>query len=100
MENASKALIIAGSLLISLAVIALLVYTFDRLGVVEEEQDKIQAEESVIAFNKEFDAFNKKLMYGVDVMSCINKAINKNINSIVFQELLRCKDSSLTFALR
>lgn len=78
MENASKALYIAGSLLIALLVISLLVYTFNNLGGVEEQKDEIAYEESITAFNREYEAFNKKIMYGVDVISCINKAVSNN----------------------
>lgn len=78
MENASKALYIAGSLLIALLVISLLVYTFNNLGGVEEQKDEIAYEESITAFNREYEAFNKRIMYGVDVISCINKAVSNN----------------------
>lgn len=78
MENSSKALYIAGSVLIAVLVISLLVYTFDKLGVVEEQKDEIAYEESITEFNREYEAFNKRIMYGVDVISCINKAVSNN----------------------
>lgn len=78
MENSSKALYMAGSLLIALLVVSLLVYTFNNLGGVQKEKDKIEMEEDIIKFNREYEAFNKKLMYGVDVISCINKAVSNN----------------------
>ncbi len=78
MENSAKALYIAGSLLIALLVVSLLVYTFNNLGKVQEQKDEIEYEESITAFNKEYEAFDKKIMYGVDVISCINKAVSNN----------------------
>ena len=78
MDNASKALYIAGSLLIAVLVISLLVYSFDKFGVVEEQKDEIAYQESITSFNREYEAYNKRIMYGVDVISCINKAISNN----------------------
>ncbi|MBP3596708.1 MAG: hypothetical protein J6J60_04840 [Clostridia bacterium] len=78
MENSAKALYMAGSLLIALVVISLLVAAFNNIGSVQQTKDDIQAQEEVIAFNKEYEAFNKRTMYGVDVISCINKAMNNN----------------------
>ncbi len=76
MDNASKALYMAGSLLIALLVISLLVYAFSNIGGLQDEVDTIESEEEITAFNTEYEAFNKKIMYGVDVISCINKVIN------------------------
>lgn len=78
MENASKALYMAGSLLIATMVISLLVWAFGKLGGIQDEKDKIELEEDISKFNAEYEAFNKKIMYGVDVISCINKAISNN----------------------
>lgn len=78
MENSAKALYIAGSLLIALAVISMLVAAFNNMGAVQETKDDIQSQEALIAFNREYEAFNKRIMYGVDVISCINKAISNN----------------------
>lgn len=78
MENSSKALYIAGSVLIAVLVISLLVYTFDKLGVVEEQKDEIAYEESITEFNREYEAFNRRIMSGVSVISCINKAVSNN----------------------
>lgn len=40
------------------------------------QQDYYQKE--LIAFNKGFEAYNKKMMYGADVISVVNKAISNN----------------------
>ena len=82
MENASKALIIAGSLLISVAILSLLVYTFSGIGGTEKRKDDIAQSKSLMDFNAEYEAFDKKLMYGVDVLSCINKAVSNNETAI------------------
>ena len=78
MENSSKALYMAGSLLIALLIVSMLVYAFRNIGNVQNEKDKQLYEQSIIDFNKEYEAYNKKIMYGTDVISCINKAISNN----------------------
>lgn len=78
MDNATKALYMVGSLFVALMVISLMVYAFNNLGGVQNERDKIQTQEEITKFNTEYEAFNKKIMYGVDVISCINKAISNN----------------------
>lgn len=79
MENASKALIMAGEILIALLIIALLVFGFTKISNLSEtEQGTIEAEQ-LAAFNKQYESYNRKLLRGVDVISLINKAIDNNI---------------------
>lgn len=78
MENASKALIMAGEILIALLIIALLVFGFTKISNLSEtEQGTIEAEQ-LAAFNKQYESYNRKLLRGVDVISLINKAIDNN----------------------
>lgn len=78
MENASKALIMAGEILIALLIIALLVFGFTKISNLSEtKQGTIEAEQ-LAAFNKQYESYNRKLLRGVDVISLINKAIDNN----------------------
>lgn len=45
--------------------------TWELNGQTEEEKE-------IIAFNNSFDAYNKKVMYGIDIISVLNKAIDNN----------------------
>lgn len=78
MENSSKALYIAGSVLMAVLVISFLLYSFNNMGILQKAQDNIEYEEEISKFNAEYEAFDKRLMYGVDVISCINKAVSNN----------------------
>lgn len=78
MENSSKALYIAGSVLAALIVISFLIYSFNNIGKLQKVQDDIEYEEEISKFNMEYEAFDKRIMYGVDVISCINKAVSNN----------------------
>lgn len=83
MESGTKALIMAGSVLLAILVISLLVFTFNRMGEWRETQDQELLIAQTDKFNNEFQAYDKDLMYGVDLISCLNKA--KSINDQVEQ---------------
>lgn len=78
MENASKALLIAGGVLIALVIISMFIMMFSRMSNMQEEQEKKTQIEQLAAFNAEYEAYNKKVMYGVDVITLINKTAENN----------------------
>ena len=78
MENASKALVIAGSILIGMIVISIFYFAFEQSGRLVGEVDEDTLQEEIKAFNNGFEAYNKKLMYGIDIISVLNKAIDNN----------------------
>lgn len=78
MENASKALMIAGGVLIALIIITMFLMMYNNLSNIEKEQEEATKVEQVEAFNAEFEAYNKKVMYGVDVITLINKVAENN----------------------
>lgn len=78
MENAAKALIIAGGILFAIMILSLVVYmstTTTRMVEAQEEKKEI---EELTAFNKEYEAYNKRLMYGTEVITVYNKAEEYN----------------------
>lgn len=78
MENAAKALTIAGGVLIAIIVIATLWYSFQQWGILPQakaDNEKISQE---VEFNKEFESYNKQNLYGTDVITVINKAMANN----------------------
>lgn len=80
MENASKALLIAGGVLIALIIITMFIMMFSRLSNINKEQEEKTKIEQLNAFNMEFEAYNKKVMYGADVITLINKVAENNKN--------------------
>lgn len=78
MEHANKAFLMVGGMLFALMVMSLVAYVFSKLTVLPTEEDyRIEAEQ-VAAFNDEYTAYYKKIMYGVDVISVLNKALSNN----------------------
>lgn len=76
--NMSQALKLAGGLLIALVLISALVYFFGSLAPTQIALDDIKVFEQTADFNKEFEVYNKSIMYGLDVISVINKAASHN----------------------
>lgn len=78
MENASKALLIAGGVLIALIILTMLIMMFNSMSNMQKEQEEQTKIEQIAAFNSEFEAYNKKVMYGTDVITLINKVAENN----------------------
>ena len=86
MENASKALLIAGGIFLAIIILSLFVYMTTISTRMADEQNQRTALEQLTVFNKEYLAFNKKRMYGTDVITVVNKAINNN-NSMLLNNV-------------
>lgn len=78
MENATKALLIAGGVLIAIIIITMFIMMFSRMSNMQNEQEEQLKIEQLAAFNAEFEAYNKKVMYGTDVITLINKVAENN----------------------
>ena len=79
MENASKALLMASGILIAVLTIGFLVYMFTNSTSFFRTSDDVKNIEQIVAFNREYEAYNRKLLRGTDVISIMNKASNNNI---------------------
>lgn len=78
MENVSYALRIAGATLIAVLIIALITVVFQSLRSYQSAQEEAISRENVSNFNDTFEVYQKSLMYGTDVLSCLNQAENNN----------------------
>lgn len=76
--NMAQALKLAGGLLIALVLISAVVYMFRALAPTQIALDDVKEFEQTAEFNKEFEVYNKDIMYGLDVISVINKAASYN----------------------
>lgn len=72
MENASKALIIAGSVLISLLVIAALVFMFNQLSSLRQTQEDAQMSDNLQSFYSNLDTYMEYNKRGNDILSLAN----------------------------
>ena len=78
MENATKALAMAGGVLIAIMVIALVYLLVGNISKTREAENISEKASQIKAFNKEFESYDKKLLRGTDLITVINKAIANN----------------------
>lgn len=78
MENASKALLIAGGVLLAVLILSVGIYTYVSIQNVSKSKAEVLKAEELSKFNMEFESFNKSSMYGTDIISVVNKAISYN----------------------
>lgn len=77
MENASKALIIAGSVLVSLMVISLLVIFFNNIRDLQSEKQDTEGLEQIVEYNKQYEVYARNV-YGSELLSIANKIVDYN----------------------
>ena len=78
MENTAKALEIVAGVLLAVIIISLIVYFFSTISEWPSQEDEMQSAEQLAQFNLEYEVYEKNAMYGVDVISCLNKARSNN----------------------
>ena len=78
MENASKALVIAGGILLAMLTISLLFLLLSNINSSKMTEEEKLAAKQLQEFNQQWEAYNKKVLYGTDVISVVNKAIDNN----------------------
>ena len=79
MENATKALIMAGGILLALIILAAFTYLMGQMSITAKEQDRVKLLEQVSEFNKQYEAYERNLLRGVDIASVCNKANSNNM---------------------
>ena len=78
MENASKALMMAGGILIALLIISALILMFNQIGDYEKGKSSSEKNSQLLDFNKEFTKYTYDDIKGYELISVINKAIDFN----------------------
>lgn len=78
MESANKAIMMAGGMLFAVMIMSLVAFVFSRLTTLPTEEDSQLLIQQAAAFNNEYTAYDKKIMYGVDIISVLNKAKSNN----------------------
>jgi len=62
MENASKALLIAGGMLLSLLVIGLVLMLSNNIGGLAREREDRRAHNETVSFNRGFETYDRQLL--------------------------------------
>lgn len=72
MENASKALIMAGSILISIIIISLLVLGYNQMSQLEQTRQDAEEADKLSEYMRRFEQFNREVVYGSELLSLGN----------------------------
>lgn len=78
MENATKALLIAGGMIITVMLLTLLVFGYNRLASNYESENEFLTNEQLDKFNKQFQNYSEKVIRGNELISLMNKVIDYN----------------------
>lgn len=78
MENASKALTMAGAVLLTIMILGMGVYFYSQFKSFPSKQEEAAELEQITKFNQDYESYYKQKMYGVDVVTVLNKAISNN----------------------
>lgn len=81
MENASKALLMAGGILIALLVVGALLLMFNQLSSYQRSNSDDLRDVQLVEFNKQFEQYTYTDIKGYELLSLINKVIDSNENS-------------------
>ncbi len=73
MENATKALLIAGGVLIAIIILTILVKTYGNIGAFQRQQMSQEEAEQIEEFNKDYTKYDGQYVYGTEIITIINK---------------------------
>lgn len=73
MENASKALMMAGGVLIAMLIIALLVRSLGSVAVFQMAQLTEEEQKQLMEFNQKYTKYLNEYVYGNEVLTLLNK---------------------------
>ena len=78
MENASRALVMAGGVLIALLVLGALMLMFNNLSVYQNQQDQNVKNDQIAEFNNQFIPYEKDNLTLMELKSVYNKIQSNN----------------------
>lgn len=83
MENASKALIMAASVLISIVIISAFILMMSNLTDYQTKSNKVATDQQTTEFNNQYDTYNRKDVRGSDMISLMSRVADYNIRKTV-----------------
>ena len=78
MENASKALIMAGGMLLAILIVSLLIFAWGKFSEYQSSQDELADLQDTAKFNEQFANYDRKDVEGYEILSLVNKVIDYN----------------------
>lgn len=87
MENASKALIMAGGILIAILVLGALLLMFNQLSDYQKSGSELTNISQLSEFNKQFTQYVRNDLKGVELISLVNKVVDFNQRTGIYGEI-------------
>lgn len=78
MENASKALLISAGVLLTMMMVSLIIFARGRIGEFYDNEHKLEEIDNLAEFNAQFTSFDRKNVYGYEIISLTNKVADYN----------------------
>ncbi len=78
MENATKALEMAGSVLIGVLLLGCILFAYTRMTELKDTEHKAEVTDQAKDFNLDYEAYNRDNLYGSDMFSLANKLEDYN----------------------
>lgn len=78
MENATKALGMAASVLIGILILGALIFLYTRMSEIKQVEQDSLSEQQASNFNKKFEAYNRSGVYGSEILSLANMVEDYN----------------------
>ena len=78
MENASKALLMAGGVMLTILVISVFLYVWTSFSEYQANLDRIKEVEELAKFNSQFTNYQRDDVQGYELLSLVNKVIDYN----------------------
>lgn len=78
MENATRALTIAGGILIALMILGALMLMFNSLSSYQNQNDSLEKTTQIAEFNNQFESYNKNELTLMELKSVWNKIQSNN----------------------
>ena len=78
MENASKALLMAGGVLLGLIIIYVIVLMASKIKTFQNTGNQAKKESQVASLNRDFEKYTDEDIKGVDIITLINKVLDFN----------------------
>ena len=82
MENATKALLMAAGILITIIILSLAIVVYGRVSSYYQTKQGNLTQEQLAAFNDEYAAYDRNDVTGFELVSLINKTIDFNQNRV------------------
>lgn len=81
MENATQALLIAAGILFGIILLSLFVYMWNNASVNQQQKKAEEEQTRLVEWNAEWEAYDKRLIRGVEILTVVNKAKQNDIDN-------------------